>query len=381
MADSYLKLQTKLMREYYKYFSKYAKGKKPEKRVAWVTSFTPIEILEALDILYYYPESYAAVIAASEKEQDFLSACDSQFLSKDCCSYSCCIEGGIVLEDGPRGTLPEPDILIATNNQCNTLPEWWNMLAKRFDVPLIVIDYPGESGNQKSQKYVTAQHKELIKVLEELSGNVLDEAKLEECIQYSKESINNWNSIVKKMSVKDIKPTVLFDGISFLITSRCKETTPRFYKLMDEMLEEMDEYQGEEIPVFWAGYPLWYHSDRYLSECMSDFRIVGANYVTWWNLDYSGNDIFEKLYNAYNFTFLNLNQESRTQRLRTLIESSKAVAVISLHNKSCKCDFVSAKDISVPQVELDIDMIDRTVLDVDRAQQQLDLLRTNICTE
>lgn len=72
MAQSIVRIQSKLMREYYKNFSKYAKGKKSENKIAWVTSFTPVEILEALGVLYYYPESYAAVIAASGKEQELL---------------------------------------------------------------------------------------------------------------------------------------------------------------------------------------------------------------------------------------------------------------------------------------------------------------------
>ena len=66
MEQSVIRIQARLMKEYYKYFSKYAKGKKPEKKVAWVTAFTPVEILEALDVVYYYPESYAEVIAASK---------------------------------------------------------------------------------------------------------------------------------------------------------------------------------------------------------------------------------------------------------------------------------------------------------------------------
>lgn len=94
MKKTAAQLQTALMREYYTWFSKYAKGKRPEKKVAWVTAFTPVEILEALDMLYYYPESYAAVIAASEKEQDLLNESERQYLSRDCCSYSCCIEIG-----------------------------------------------------------------------------------------------------------------------------------------------------------------------------------------------------------------------------------------------------------------------------------------------
>ena len=42
MEQSIAALQAGLLRDYYKWFSKYAKGKKPDKKVAWVTSFAPV---------------------------------------------------------------------------------------------------------------------------------------------------------------------------------------------------------------------------------------------------------------------------------------------------------------------------------------------------
>lgn len=131
------------MRGYYKRFSKYANHTESSRKVAWITAFTPVEILEALDFDFYYPESYAAVIAASGRERECLSISEASHLSCDCCSYACCFEGCLELSDGPRGVPPKPDVLIATNNQCNTLPGWWNLLAQRYHVPLIILDYPG----------------------------------------------------------------------------------------------------------------------------------------------------------------------------------------------------------------------------------------------
>ena len=164
------------MRSYYKDFSKYAKGREPSQKVAWVTSFTPIEILDALDIEYIYPESYSAVIAASGLEQPLLEESTRQHLSCDCCSYSCCFEGCVETGKGPRGVPPKPDVLIATNNQCNTLPGWWSILAKRYNVPLIILDYPGEfTEDPIARAYVEKQHKDLVLKMEELSGNKLDE--------------------------------------------------------------------------------------------------------------------------------------------------------------------------------------------------------------
>lgn len=382
MAQTIVRIQTRLMKEYYKNFSKYAKGRIPENKVAWVTAFTPVEILEALNISYYYPESYAAVIAASDKEQELLKISEKNNLSRDCCSYSCCYNGCLDIEDGPRGIPPKPDVLIATNNQCNTLPNWWNALAQKYQIPIIILDYPGENGDQQAAyDYVCAQHKDLIQRMEKLSGNTLDMDKLAEVISNSQKSVAAWNTVVSYLKKKDIKPTTLFDDINFLITARCKSDTAEMYKMMAEAMLEKVDSDSQKIPVFWLGYPLWYHNDRYLTEYLEDCHVVGSNYITWWSLDYSGNDVFEKLFNAYNYTFLNLSQNSRDARLKKLIQESGAKCAVVLHNKSCKCDFVSARNIELPQAELDIDMIDRNHFDMNKAKRQIELLKEMACTE
>lgn len=382
MAQTIVRLQTKLMREYYRDFSKYAGGKVPERKVAWVTAFTPVEILEALDIAYYYPESYAAVIAASEKEQEMLDRSGLMNLSGDCCSYSCCFNGCLDAEDGPRGVPPKPDVLIATNNQCNTLPGWWNLLADRYGVPLIVIDYPGEAaGRESAFRYVTAQHRQLVSEMEKLSGNTLETGRLEELVLNSEKSVRAWNDVIRCLPEKNLRPTALFDDINFLITARCKPETSELYAMMAEEMRGKDNAEDGRIPLFWLGYPLWYHRDRYLSELLGDFRIVGSNYITWWSLDYTGSDVYEKLFSAYNYTFLNLSQPGRDRKLAALVRDSGAVCAVTLRNKSCKCDFVSARNVGIPQAEIEIDMIDRTWLNMEKAKAQIALLKETVCTE
>ena len=382
MAQTIVRIKTRLMKEYYKDFSKYAKRCVPDNKVAWVTAFTPVEILEALGISYYYPESYAAVIAASGKEQEFLRMSEREYLSTDCCSYSCCYNSCLELEEGPRGVPPKPDVLIATNNQCNTLPNWWNVLAQKYQVPLIVLDYPGENSDvETSYDYVCAQHKELIDKMEKLSGNKLDMDKLSELINNSQRSVNAWKLVISHLKTKDIKTTILFDDINFLITARCKADTSEMYEMMAEAMSEKTDVDPQKIPVFWLGYPLWYHNDRCLMEYLDGFHIVGSNYITWWSLDYRGADVFEQLFNAYNYTFLNLSQQNRDKNLKKLIQESDAKCAVVLHNKSCKCDFVSARNIDLPQVELEIDMIDRNYLDLEKAMKQIELLKETVCTK
>ncbi|MDR2044988.1 MAG: 2-hydroxyacyl-CoA dehydratase family protein [Clostridium sp.] len=379
MALSAGQLQAKLMKDYYKDFSKYAKGRLPEHKVAWVTAFTPVEILEALEIRYFYPESYAAVIAASGKEQTLLAESHKGALCLDCCSYSCCFEGSIRLQEAPRGMPPKPDVLIATNNQCNTLPNWWNTLAYKFHVPLIVLDYPGEgAAGNAALEYVTAQHKELIARMEKLSGNMLDSARLSELLDHSERSVAAWNKIVELFPAHDIPPKLLFDGISFLIHSRCKPETAELYELQGQELAEFTPADFSKPGLFWLGYPLWYHSERYLSEILEKVRICGSNYITWWSLDYSGKEPFERLYHAYAYTFLNLTQKSKQARLTETIRKSGAVGMITLHNKSCKCDFVSARSVGLPQAEIEMDMIDREFIDLGKAKRQIERLLESI---
>lgn len=381
MEQSAMQLQAKLMKEYYKDFSKYAKGRRPEGKVAWVTAFTPVEILEALGISYYYPESYAAVIAASGKEKEFLEESGRCSLSLDCCSYSCCFEGSLEREEGPRGIPPKPDVLIATNNQCNTLPNWWNILARRYGVPLIILDYPGESADKEAAYgYVAEQHQHFISQMENLSANKLDMEVLERLIMNSKRSVESWNSLVAYLPRRILEPTVLFDAISFLITSRCKSQTAELYALMRQEFEALPEADASLLPLFWLGYPLWYHPNRYLKEVLDGCKIVGSNYITWWSLDYGGEDVMEQLFHAYNYTFLNLTQKTKDKRLAEGIRKSGAVGAITMHNKSCKCDFVSARNVGIPQAELEIDMIDRGFLDVAKARRQVELLKEGICT-
>ena len=349
------------MRSYYKDFSKYAKGREPSQKVAWVTSFTPIEILDALDIEYIYPESYSAVIAASGLEQPLLEAVPELW------------------RGGPRGVPPKPDVLIATNNQCNTLPGWWSILAKRYNVPLIILDYPGEfTEDPIARAYVEKQHKDLVVKMEELSGNKLDEDELAKRVENSIASVAAWKRVCACLKDREVPPTLLFDNINFLITARCKEETALIYNLMADEMETYPECDKSLTPLFWIGYPLWYHKDRYLTEVMDGFRVCGSNYITWWNLDYEGDTVWDKLFSAYNATFLNLSQKTKTDRLSSLISASGAKCAVTCRNKSCKCDYVSARNVGIPQAELEVDMIDREYLDVERAGKLMAILKETI---
>ncbi|GHT55144.1 2-hydroxyglutaryl-CoA dehydratase [Spirochaetia bacterium] len=373
MAESISQSFFEINKWVYRYFSK-KEPVKPEQKVAWISSFCPVELFEVFDIAYVYPESYAAVTAASGKEQACLEYSRSQGLSLDCCSYSTCFNGCIGIGGGPRGMPPKPDILIAANNQCNTLPNWWNLMAEQWHVPLFIIDYPGEyNAGSQTRTYVDTQHRELVKVLSALTGKSLDLERLSQLINTSRKNIHLWKKITALLADHDMSVSALFDRISPLIVARCLPVTSSFFTLLAEDYDktERDPYVKK---LYWLGYPFWYQGGRVLPETES--QVVGADYLSWWNLNYDGDDVWEQLYNAYNFTFLNLTAKSKNKILLEDIHRSRAQALIINHNKSCKRDFSTFyneyNDYSVlPYLAIESDMIDRNYLNKTAVQDRI----------
>jgi benzoyl-CoA reductase/2-hydroxyglutaryl-CoA dehydratase subunit BcrC/BadD/HgdB len=361
----------------YRYYSR-KEPVVPSQKVAWITSLAPVELLEAFDIAYVYPESYAAVISASGKEQECFEYAVQQGISLDCCSYSACFQGCLARGAAPRGMPPKPDIIITANNQCNTLPNWWNVIAEQYGVPLVFIDFPGECGADKNtRQYVDKQYQELVALLSQITGKRLDVEKLASLLEVSKANVALWKNCLGLLPDYEIPAGVLFDMISPLILARCNPLTSELYHILS------DEYaatkRAEQCKrIYWLGYPFWYQRERVLP--VASPHVVGANYLLLWNLRYEGADVWETLYNAYNFAFFNLTEASKSKIIRDDIRNAGARALVVNHNKSCKRDLVTFYNEmqEMPAAVIESDMIDRNYMNAAIAEERVNLLLSTI---
>lgn len=355
-----------------KYYSNFARNpqavRKSGKPLAWVTSFVPIEILYALDIEFVFPESYAAVIAASSKGDHYISKAYEMNLDSSICSYSTCFNGSFFSSSGPRGIPFKPDVLIATNNQCNTLPGWWNNLSLELDVPVFVLDYPGEEEPEANiRDYVKRQHRDLIAFLEKMCGTKLDESKLRAGISNSREAIGRWKEFLDLRRDYYISCQNSFDYILPLIVARCFDETKDFYHEFKDKLKEESPILAGEKRLLWHGYPLWHHHKRYIDKFESDsIKIIADDYSSWWNLEYSGPSWEDELAGAYNYTYLNRNMEFKKRFLASLIDYYTIDGIIFNANKSCKRESALVlplkESVKKPSVIITSDMVDSTVL-------------------
>jgi benzoyl-CoA reductase/2-hydroxyglutaryl-CoA dehydratase subunit BcrC/BadD/HgdB len=345
------------------YYQIFEKKKAP---LAWVSTFVPIEILEAMGIYYIFPESYAAVIAASGKESDYISHSMQMCLDRSLCSYSTAFNGSYFKREGPKGVPGKPDVLIASNNQCGTLPGWWNYLAKKLDVPLFILDYPGElSFDSSTRDYIAGQHEHLINFLQSCTSCTFSEEKIQLAIRNSKKSIMAWKRVLNLRETYFISPQITFDYIFPLITRRCDENTVAFYTyLYVDLIKSLSKTVNEKR-IFWVGYPLWHKGKRYMvPKNFNEIKVVLDDYSSWWNLDYRGKTWREVLVKAYNFTILNRTLEYRSNWICDMVKKYKIDGIIFNMNKSCKrakgLDTALKRWLDIPSVIINTDMIDRS---------------------
>jgi benzoyl-CoA reductase/2-hydroxyglutaryl-CoA dehydratase subunit BcrC/BadD/HgdB len=369
----------KIKNEYNKNFSKFSKEK--SKPLAWVTSFTPIEILYAMDIDFILPESYAVLLASGGNEQKYIDKAIENNFDPSICSYSTCFNGGYIAKEGPNGVPLEPDILIATNNQCNTLTGWWNYMSNKLEIPLLILDYPGEVNySEDTENYIINQHRGLIKFIEENTGHVLNNEKLKNAVENSRKSIELWNKILGLSKDYYVSPKISFDYLFPLIISRHKDITVEFYSVFYESLKKELKPLGNIKRVMWMGYPLWYEANRYMDGIDdANINISFNDYSTWWNLEYDGKSIEKALVRAYNFTFLNKALPSRIQIINNMIKEYKIDGVIFNSNKSCKREasviYPIKEKIDVPSIVISSDMIDRQYMNKENTMLKIDTFK------
>ena len=152
------------------------------KKVAWITSGGPVEPLIAMDVIPVYPENHGAMIGAAKMGIDLCQRAESMGYSRDLCSYARADIGSTLIDGGPIGGLPRPDMLICCNNICGTVLKWYEIQARHFDVPLFILDTPfcHTEFSDAAKKYVKTQMGEYIEFLEKACGRRADDGRMAE---------------------------------------------------------------------------------------------------------------------------------------------------------------------------------------------------------
>ncbi len=307
--------------------------------VAWISAFTPVEILRAMNVACYYPENQAVQCAPTENIQQCFK---KSGLPKTLCGYMRAFMGNM--------NLPKPDFLVTTNNQCSVINGWFRQIGKELNVPVFYINY--------SKTDVEEQHDSLLNSISDRLKITLDkfneENYIDSCL-WSETSYNYWRELRKLGMVGNLKINKLFDEMFPMVISKGTYLCAEYYKeLYREKLDE--EYDVKSPRIFWYGYPFWFLKDKLPKSVIE--HCVMADYPYWWDLTLNG----IKYEEYYRHTFLNWSIEGRVKYLKSMVREYSVDGVIIHKNRSCHRDYLSSETISKsldsPNIIVEGDMMD-----------------------
>ena len=330
------------------YGGRYADGAVP---VAWVTSGFPVEVLRPFGYHTVYPENHAAMCGVKRMVPELSDAVEAQGYSRDLCSYVRADLGSLETGRSPVGRLPRPDLLACCTNICQTVLYWYRDLARRFDVPLVLIDTPfqyGEQAEEHQHRYVADQLEEAIVVAERVSKRRYDPDALTKALALGREGSRLWAECLATAQAKPA-PWTGVDGFFHLgpvVTMRGTEECNAYYRLLldelrDRVAKGIGGLRGEERHrLLWDNLPVWY-ATREITTLLAQggFNFVCTTYTNAWAetthlIDPA--DPFCSAARSYSGIILNRDLPNKLRLMGRLAKEFQADGAVLHSDRSCK---------------------------------------------
>ena len=396
MERRYLPLQStrhlgRTVQRYY-FFTRYQRlwGRPLHRPLAWITSGAPVEILRALGIDCVYPENFGAICGARRVAPDLCRVAEAAGYSQDLCSYARAGIGAALRPDlAPMGGLPRPDLLVTCNNICGTVLKWYEVLARRWHVPLFMIDTPFVAGEPEEHavSYVRAQLREMIAELERFTGRRLRAGQLRQRIMLSNEAVRLWGEIrgLCRARPSPLNIPDLFVHMAPIVVLRGTTAAVIHYrKLHREVRERVRTGQaavpGEKYRLLWDNIAIWYQLYRFYQQ----FSERGAAFVTdtytgGWSVAVDAGEPLESLARTYTAIFLNRGVDFRARQMIDLIRDFGVDGFVMHANRSCKPYSLVQEEIrrrviaatGVPGLVVEADMTDARAYDQERVRSKV----------
>ncbi len=380
----------RIMRRYYAQ-AKYAHymGKK----VAWITSGGPVEPLIAMNIIPVYPENHGAMLGASKKGGQLSEFAEGLGYSPDVCSYVKDDIASTITKESPiKGGLPQPDMLICSNNICGTVLKWYEIQARNFNVPLFIYDTPfvHTEFTEEAKEYIKEQTKEYILFLEKVMGRKFNYKKMDKVGRYSLQSMKLWKEILDTAAHKP-SPMTAFDAffhLALIVTLRGKKVVLRYYKTLLKELQERNTknigaVDNENYRLLWDNLPIWFRM-RWLSDKFANHQaaLVADTYTQAWCgvIDYiDENDFLGTMGEAYTRIHLNVGVDQMADTIKDFIRKFDVDGLVMHSNRSCKpysfgqYDIQNLiKDMDIPVLMIEADMTDDRKFSESQVEARID---------
>jgi benzoyl-CoA reductase subunit B len=314
-------------------------------------------------MLPVYPEINALQSGMRKKSGNYIKEAEKIGFSEDVCTYVKC-DVGMMLNGntGPTGDkIPDPDLLLLSYTGCFTFMKWFENLNRMYpnaEVAMLHTPYQenGEITTEMVDYMVKQIQDEVIPKLEKVSGKKLDEGKLKEILENSRQAQDLIDEIFKTSKNVPSPIDAYFAGVYYIgpinIGFRGTTQAVEYYR---ELLNEINirvekglgpvtpegEMSEEKFRLVVEGPPNWtsfrefwkLFYDMGAVIVASSYTKVGGVYDYGWRHDPDRplESLAEYCMNCYT----NLNLPQRVDLLKKCIEDYNADGFLVNSIKSC----------------------------------------------
>lgn len=323
-----------------------------EKRIAWITSSVPHEILFAFDLLPFLPEFSGVMASFERKSTDYQVAAENFGYDIEVCSVARTNLGELIKgRTKEEGALPEPNFLIATRHMCQTHLWWWEAYQRYFKIPLYMNELPFYSYKREEQipehheKYFAAGMKGLIRFLEEHTGKKFDIDKYREVVKRSNRVHEQWCRILEygKVTPTPYSDWDLYVPLLGIGNWRGLEMTiDLFDGILDEIKFRVENkiaaLPNERFRLFFNGNPSWYNFQFVPAILAARGAIFVASNTNYLFKDFSniGTGSFGEIANGPSKNYINQCVTTKIEDSLRICREHKVDGAILQDNRGCR---------------------------------------------
>lgn len=355
--------------EYYKSF---LKEKKP---IAYLSAMAPQELFRAFGYNIFLPENHTAFLGSKRIAQVYIKRAIQEGYSPEICSYLLSdigshLEKKCAFKNYGLNKFPKPDIICYSTNQCYEIGEWFKFLGKFYKVPVLSI--PAVKNFNKEKAFLEFYENNIIAVIkkiENIKGERLNEEKLLETLKNTKMASKKWQAFLNLNLNSNYKFSFL-DHLFLMapmVLGKGRSDTYKFYEKLYQigLKAKNREYKYR---IWWEGMPVW-GKLRYFKEKFEELKIalVGSTYVSSWVFSLKGKDPIKNLSKIYyKDLFITWAEEKKKEWLEKKIKEFNLDAFIFMDAKTCRANTNTYfgmtskiyKETGIPSLILYGDMVD-----------------------
>lgn len=372
-------------------------AKDPDRKVAWLSSVAPVELVRAMGYEVYFPENHGALLGATRTASSLIPHALSRGYSPEICSYLTSDIGSHIAGSTPLQDLygiqhpPRPDLLVYSTNQCRDVGDWLSFYAREFDVPIVGIHPPHQPDAVTSDhlKAVEAEHAALVRLLEDQTGQRIDRDYLKEIVDLSNRASVLWCDVLNLARHKP-SPLTFFDGaihMAPIVLLRGTREAVDYYghlqrELTDRIRDGVAAVPGERLRLYWEGMPVW-GALRELSTLFFEKQVavVASTYCNSWIFDkLDPENIDETLALVYTEIFINRSESAKTVMLEKFVTDFSIDGIVFHDCKTCpnntNCRYGMPERLyelcNIPSVVFDGDVTDLRLFSIEQVRTSLE---------